>query len=295
MTDPSEKLDPMSLLTYMSGVSIALLLPMTWILEPGAFTLAASVYASNGHFAWWLLVNASLAFLANLLNFLVTFFTSALTLQVLGNAKGVVAAFVSVLLFKNPVTAQGGRKRERGSGGRGWKGAAAAAGFFVGCIGACKRGCGSGRPALPSSSPQVLNACLALVNACAQASSAMRSQWRGWCCTAKQRRGPRSTKGRAGKGRGTQGVQVPSWASSTRSRAALPPSRLACLSPLVQLAPQLPGRTLPSAVKGSLCPQGRRRGCELVFYCLSFAQRPWLEPRWLRAVIGVVQGVGRPV
>ena len=29
-------------------------------------------------------------------------------LQVLGNAKGVVAAIISVLIFKNPVTVQGG-------------------------------------------------------------------------------------------------------------------------------------------------------------------------------------------
>jgi hypothetical protein len=38
-----------------------------------------------------------------LTNFLVTRHTSALTLQVLGNAKGVVAVALSVALFKNPV------------------------------------------------------------------------------------------------------------------------------------------------------------------------------------------------
>lgn len=40
----------------------------------------------------------------NLTNFLVTKYTSALTLQVLGNAKGVVAVIASVICFRNPVT-----------------------------------------------------------------------------------------------------------------------------------------------------------------------------------------------
>lgn len=43
----------------------------------------------------------------NLTNFLVTKYTSALTLQVLGNMKGVIAAGISIALFKNPVTAKG--------------------------------------------------------------------------------------------------------------------------------------------------------------------------------------------
>ena len=63
-----------------------------------------SVYAA---FAGWLLLNSTLAYCQNLLNFLVTKYTSALTLQVLGNAKGVVAAAVSVLIFRNPVTLMG--------------------------------------------------------------------------------------------------------------------------------------------------------------------------------------------
>lgn len=43
----------------------------------------------------------------NLTNFLVTKHTSALTLQVLGNAKGAVAVVVSILIFKNPVSVTG--------------------------------------------------------------------------------------------------------------------------------------------------------------------------------------------
>jgi len=37
MTDPSDKLDPMSLLFYMSSFSVMLLLPTTLVLEPGVF------------------------------------------------------------------------------------------------------------------------------------------------------------------------------------------------------------------------------------------------------------------
>ncbi|KXZ48122.1 hypothetical protein GPECTOR_30g218 [Gonium pectorale] len=107
MTDPSEKLDPMSLLVYMSGVSICFLLPMSVILEPSAYALAVQLANGNQGFVYWLLGNSCLAYFVNLTNFLVTKHTSALTLQVLGNAKGVVAAFVSVLVFRNVVTSQG--------------------------------------------------------------------------------------------------------------------------------------------------------------------------------------------
>jgi drug/metabolite transporter (DMT)-like permease len=107
LTDAAEKLDPMSLLFYMSCFSVLLLLPATAILEPTAFaTTRALVEASPGFF-WWLLGNSCLAYAVNLTNFLVTKYTSALTLQVLGNCKGVIAAVVSVLLFKNKVTPRG--------------------------------------------------------------------------------------------------------------------------------------------------------------------------------------------
>lgn len=46
-----------------------------------------------------------MAYFVNLTNFLVTKHTSALTLQVLGNAKGVVAVIVSIMYFRNPVNA----------------------------------------------------------------------------------------------------------------------------------------------------------------------------------------------
>mmetsp|Transcript_13757 Transcript_13757/g.29598 ORF Transcript_13757/g.29598 Transcript_13757/m.29598 type:complete len:373 (+) Transcript_13757:157-1275(+) len=107
MTDPSEKLDPMSLLLYMSAICVAILIPATVILEPNAYEVAARLTAAKSGFLWWLILNSSLAYAVNLTNFLVTKYTSPLTLQVLGNAKGVVAAFVSVLVFLNPVTVTG--------------------------------------------------------------------------------------------------------------------------------------------------------------------------------------------
>ncbi|KAF7828345.1 putative sugar phosphate/phosphate translocator [Senna tora] len=64
--------------------------------------------ARGDPFIVFLLVgNATVAYLVNLTNFLVTKHTSALTLQVLGNAKAAVAAVVSVLIFRNPVTVMG--------------------------------------------------------------------------------------------------------------------------------------------------------------------------------------------
>ena len=54
-------------------------------------------------FAVVLLLNCTVAYCANLTNFLVTKATSALTLQVLGKAKGVLAVVLSLIIFRNPV------------------------------------------------------------------------------------------------------------------------------------------------------------------------------------------------
>jgi hypothetical protein len=98
----------------MSGMSVMLLLPLTVLLEPTSFGELASRVSADSGFALWLLANSFLAYFVvglvcmstmsfsfittivtlpipipqNLLNFLVTKYTSALTLQVLGNAKG---------------------------------------------------------------------------------------------------------------------------------------------------------------------------------------------------------------
>jgi hypothetical protein len=114
MSDPADKLDPMSLLFYMSSFSVVLLLPTALVLEPGVFgevsrgtggmRLAqglACAAADRAHSLtcnrllqvmlvtharpsafWALLVNSFMAYAVNLTNFLVTKHTSALTLQV---------------------------------------------------------------------------------------------------------------------------------------------------------------------------------------------------------------------
>jgi len=107
LTDAAEKLDPMSLLFYMSCFSVLLLLPATALLEPTAFATTRALVEASPNFFWWLLGNSCLAYAVNLTNFLVTKYTSALTLQVLGNCKGVIAAVVSVFMFKNHVTPRG--------------------------------------------------------------------------------------------------------------------------------------------------------------------------------------------
>ena len=103
LSDSSEKMDSLSLLLYMAPVATAALVPITLFFEPTALANAI-VLGQTGQGFWPLLVfNAVMAYFVNLTNFLVTKHTSALTLQVLGNAKGVVAVIASVLLFRNPV------------------------------------------------------------------------------------------------------------------------------------------------------------------------------------------------
>lgn len=103
LSSEEEKIDSQNLLRYMAPTAACLLLPVAlifegprlWALDPTYFTWSL----------WGLLVlNACTAYFVNLTNFLVTKYTSALTLQVLGNAKGAVAVAVSVAIFKNPLT-----------------------------------------------------------------------------------------------------------------------------------------------------------------------------------------------
>ena len=64
----------------------------TVIMEPMAFGVFYQNCSESPFFFWVLLLNCAIAFSVNLTNFLVTKCTSPLTLQVLGNAKGAVAA-----------------------------------------------------------------------------------------------------------------------------------------------------------------------------------------------------------
>ncbi|GMH08152.1 hypothetical protein Nepgr_009992 [Nepenthes gracilis] len=107
LSSEGEKLNSMNLLLYMSPVAVIALIPATLIMEPNVLDVFTSL-GIQYKFMWLLLlINSAMAYSANLSNFLVTKHTSALTLQVLGNAKGAVAVVISILLFRNPVTVMG--------------------------------------------------------------------------------------------------------------------------------------------------------------------------------------------
>lgn len=105
--EPADKLNSMNLLMHMAPIAAAILFPLALCYEPGVLAAAAGKVRADPSLALLLFANATVAYLVNLTNFLVTKHTSALTLQVLGNAKAAVAALVSVLVFRNPVTVMG--------------------------------------------------------------------------------------------------------------------------------------------------------------------------------------------
>ncbi|KAK1306044.1 putative sugar phosphate/phosphate translocator [Acorus calamus] len=107
LTSEAEKLNSMNLLMYMAPMAAAMLLPVALYVERGVVGITIEKAKGDWFMVWLLIGNATVAYLVNLTNFLVTKHTSALTLQVLGNAKAAVAAVVSVLIFRNPVTVMG--------------------------------------------------------------------------------------------------------------------------------------------------------------------------------------------
>ncbi|KAM0991405.1 hypothetical protein ACFX2C_009792 [Malus domestica] len=107
LSSDGEKLDSMNLLFYMAPLAVAFLLPATLLMEKNVVGFTIELARKDIKIIWYLFFNSSMAYFVNLTNFLVTKHTSALTLQVLGNAKGAVAVVVSVLIFKNPVSFMG--------------------------------------------------------------------------------------------------------------------------------------------------------------------------------------------
>ncbi|KAM1949383.1 hypothetical protein ACFX15_009446 [Malus domestica] len=107
LSSDGEKLDSMNLLLYMAPLAVAFLLPATLLMEKNLVGFTIELARKDIKIIWYLFFNSSMAYFVNLTNFLVTKHTSALTLQVLGNAKGAVAVVVSVLIFKNPVSFMG--------------------------------------------------------------------------------------------------------------------------------------------------------------------------------------------
>ncbi|KAL0912014.1 hypothetical protein M5K25_017956 [Dendrobium thyrsiflorum] len=107
LSSEGEKLNSMNLLLYMAPIAVVFLLPATLFMEENVVGITLALARKDVKIIWYLLFNSSLAYFVNLTNFLVTKHTSALTLQVLGNAKGAVAVVVSILIFQNPVSITG--------------------------------------------------------------------------------------------------------------------------------------------------------------------------------------------
>ncbi len=107
LSSEGEKLNSMNLLLYMAPIAVVVLVPATLLLEPNVAGITVALARKDVLMLLLLFVNSTMAYFVNLTNFLVTKHTSALTLQVLGNAKGAVAVVVSILLFRNPVSVVG--------------------------------------------------------------------------------------------------------------------------------------------------------------------------------------------
>lgn len=107
LSSEGEKLNSMNLLMYMAPIAVACLIPAALIMEREVIGITIALARDDTRILWYLLFNSALAYFVNLTNFLVTKHTSALTLQVLGNAKGAVAVVISILIFRNPVTMTG--------------------------------------------------------------------------------------------------------------------------------------------------------------------------------------------
>ncbi|XP_034919620.1 UDP-URONIC ACID TRANSPORTER 1 [Populus alba] len=104
LSSEGEKLNSMNLLLFMSPIAVLVLSPAALIMEPNVLDVTLELGRKHKYMWLLLLLNSTMAYSANLTNFLVTKHTSALTLQVLGNAKGAVAVVISIFIFRNPVT-----------------------------------------------------------------------------------------------------------------------------------------------------------------------------------------------
>jgi len=107
LSNEGQKLNPMNLLLYMAPITVLLLLPVTLYMEPNVVRITYDLAVEDKKIVWYLVFNSALSYFVNLTNFLVTKHMGALTMQVLGNVKGVVAVVVSILIFQNPVSVSG--------------------------------------------------------------------------------------------------------------------------------------------------------------------------------------------
>jgi hypothetical protein len=102
-----ERIHSLNLLAHMSPRALLLLLPLVALQEPGAGALALALARQTPAFGFVLALNCAAAAGVNMSNFLVTRATSALTLQVLGKAKSIIAVGASLAIFQNPVSPLG--------------------------------------------------------------------------------------------------------------------------------------------------------------------------------------------
>ena len=107
LTNPEDKFDSLTLLYHMAGCSVLPLGIYVALFEHRfLFDPMLMPWRSERALLRWALVWLSgfVAFFLNLCNFIVTKKTSAVTLQVLGNVKVVLAIGISLLIFRNPVS-----------------------------------------------------------------------------------------------------------------------------------------------------------------------------------------------
>jgi len=106
LSDEDDRLDAISLLYYMSPPCFAILFFIAVFSEPELMldSVAFGQMLSDWNLMSWLISSGVIAFFLNIMNLLVTKYTSAVTLQVLGNVKVVLSILVSVLIFQNQVS-----------------------------------------------------------------------------------------------------------------------------------------------------------------------------------------------
>jgi drug/metabolite transporter (DMT)-like permease len=106
MSDEEDRLDALSLLYYMSPPCFGFLFVLCVVSEPELMLNSQALLDvfSNSGLLFWLWISGVVAFVLNIMNLLVTKYTSAVTLQVLGNVKVVLSIIVSVIIFQNKVS-----------------------------------------------------------------------------------------------------------------------------------------------------------------------------------------------
>lgn len=96
----------MNLLLYMSPIAVVVLLPAALVMEPNVIDVTATLATEHRYLGLLIVVNSAMAYGANLLNFLVTKHTSALTLQVCSSPTPLFSPLSVVLCGKRKMKAE---------------------------------------------------------------------------------------------------------------------------------------------------------------------------------------------